>query len=94
MSDKAGPIFEEYYDEDGVGWHEMPSDDSDWLMLGVAPKPRNSWQGFWYHVFHGLLMRYGILEVLVWSFKHRASFQEEPTEEIIYISHQKERIEK
>jgi hypothetical protein len=54
-------------------------DDNEYeLELGQAPRPRNSWEGFLYHICHGLIMRYPLWKVLAWSWLNRKSFQEAP----------------
>lgn len=61
---------------DGRLWQALPDAQSDVITLGVAPAPKTVWQTLVYHVCHGLLMRYPLHEVLVWSWRNRRSFVE------------------
>jgi hypothetical protein len=49
------------------------------IDLGVAPMPTTVRQTLVYHVCHGLLMRYPILDVLRFSWRNRRSFVESET---------------
>jgi hypothetical protein len=57
----------------GEWWVKMPSDEQT-VFLGTAPKPRNQFEAFIHHVCHGLMMRYPLKDVLVWSWQNRDSF--------------------
>ena len=52
--------------ESGKWWYSEPSDD-DWIILRYVPKPKTTWETFWYHIHHGMLMRYGVLRVVKFS---------------------------
>jgi hypothetical protein len=60
---------------DGRWWQELPGDD-EWVHLGFCPAPTNAWQTFCYHVWHGLLMRYPLWDILTFSWQNRFSFLE------------------
>lgn len=64
----------ELIEYEGRLWYAVPEPDSDWIHLGVAPMPRTTWQTFVYHVCHGFLMRYPLVDVLVFSWRNRRSF--------------------
>lgn len=57
-------------------WYKLPERDSGWLHLGVCPRPRTTWEVFTYHLCHGLLMRYPLREVLVFSWRQRHAFRD------------------
>jgi hypothetical protein len=48
----------------------------DWLLMGIAPRPKTVWQTLVYHICHGLIMQYPLRDVLIWSWKNRRSFIE------------------
>jgi len=58
---------------EGELWIKQP--DTDDVYLGFCPKPSNRWQTFVYHVCHGIIMQYSILDVLLWSWKNKDSFE-------------------
>lgn len=45
-------------------------DDPKWLFMGWVPTPRTDFDWFIYHIMHGLLMRYPLWDVLVWSWRN------------------------
>jgi hypothetical protein len=59
----------------GELWIKYPQ-SPDILSLGVAPVPRNARETFIYHVCHGLIMRYPLIDILVWSWRNRNSFKD------------------
>lgn len=63
---------------DGAWWQQAPSESSGYTQLGVAPIPKNRWEGFWHHLFHGLLMGYPLFEIIIFSWCNRASFVKPP----------------
>jgi hypothetical protein len=46
----------------------------EWQFLGIAPRPKTVWQTLIYHICNGLLMRYPLWDILVWSWQNRYSF--------------------
>jgi len=66
--------IEESIEIDGSIWVKEP-DSYDWMPLGIAPTPRSSWQIFWYHVGHGLVMQYPLWSILKFSWKNRHGFK-------------------
>lgn len=66
---------------DGRLWYLLPDDDT-FIHLGIAPRPTTVWQCFVYHVCNGLIMRYPLAKVLVFSWRNRKSFTESETLEI------------
>lgn len=60
----------------GKLWVQYP-DNPDLIFLGTAPVPRNAWETFVYHVCHGMIMRYPLRDVLIWSWKNRHSFKDD-----------------
>lgn len=68
-----------FWDDMEQRWRPLPAAPhlaGDVIALGIAPRPRNAREGFLYHLCHGLLMRYPLLDVLVFSWRNRASFSE------------------
>lgn len=61
-------------EHDGRWWVAHDSTDPAWIILGHAPTPRSSWQGFWHHWHHGRLMRYPAWNVLKFAWTHRQSW--------------------
>lgn len=61
---------------DGRLWRVLPDAQSDTIDLGVAPMPKTVWQTLVYHICHGVIMRYPLIDVLVWSWRNRKSFTE------------------
>jgi hypothetical protein len=57
----------------GDWWIKQPKDENV-IFLGIAPKPRNHTEAFIHHICHGLMMRYPLKDVLVWSWQNRDSF--------------------
>jgi len=66
---------------DGALWRRVPADQmaATHIDLGVAPMPTTVRQALVYHVCHGLLMRYPILDVLRFSWSNRRLFVESET---------------
>lgn len=48
-------------------------DNPAWLHMGWVPTPKTRFGWFVYHAVHGLLMRYPLWDVLVWSWKNSDS---------------------
>lgn len=66
-----------------IGWKRWNGDSAqrqvsekpwDWVGLGVAPVPRGTLRVFLYHLGHGLVMGYPILDVVVFAWRHRNGF--------------------
>lgn len=59
------------FDDDGNRWYLLPTHDSSFIHLGVAPKPQTAWQNFVYHVAHGLLMHFPLRDILIFAWRNR-----------------------
>lgn len=69
------PPREIFVDESGELWEKYIHDEK-YISLGIAPRPQTRLQAIIYHVCHGLIMRYPLLDILVWSWRNRDSFED------------------
>ena len=79
MSAIPDEVIQEF--EDGL-WRKIVDSD-EWIDLGIAPRPKNVWQGLLHHICHGILMQYNIFLIIGFSWKHRKSFIDQPVVEIL-----------
>lgn len=72
IGDWPYPVF---YDEGGVEV-VVSAPSRDWERLGWCPTPRTRWGWFRQHLLEGLLMRYPVLDVIVFAWRNREVEQE------------------
>lgn len=65
------PALHIMIDSQNRAWRIMPDDGDEWIDIGIAPRPKTTWQAFWHHVFHGLLMQYSLSDVFDFAWRNR-----------------------
>lgn len=65
-----------YDDEKRVWWQEIPNNRA-FVHLGFCRAPQGPVETFWYHFYHGMLMRYGFWRVVKFSLLNLNSFEQE-----------------
>lgn len=67
--------------EDGGLWYNVTDymhPDSAWIHLGIAPRPRTTWEVILYHIGNGLVMQYPLLSILSFAWQNRRAFIDKP----------------
>lgn len=63
------PLLEIAEDEEGQLYYKA-MDNSEWLFTGYIPTPQTVLGWFFYHLVHGLVMKYPACKVLIFSIIH------------------------
>lgn len=54
-------------EDESITWMEYLTDPA-WIPMGHIPRPRNRWEWFLHHLYHGYAMRYPWWKVIGFAF--------------------------